>query len=93
MTKKKTISRRAGRFKISRLVMQSYPETIMALMGKMLVLRCEPLAMGDEFEYQALSMLFDEINMGEMTPEYKLYFTTTGMPKILAERVSGRTLH
>lgn len=64
---------RIGRFKISREMVECYPETALAVMGRCIVVKCEmsyELDYGEYFEYKALSPYFDEVEEGGFIPEY-----------------------
>ena len=83
---RKEIKDRKGTFKVSRTAMMAFPETIMQMMGKMLIVRAEYLMMTDEIEYQAFSPLFDKVSMACKAPEYDIYFKTSGKPEFDAKK-------
>lgn len=65
------ISNRRGRISISgTLLRTAEPEKLMAIMGRMIVVRCEHLWGSDTFEYEAISPDFDEVQEGCMAPQY-----------------------
>ena len=65
------IWRRQGRVLIPRELMKNSMLFVMEeLMSRMIVVRCEHLAMNDEFEYYAVSKEFDPVPYNEVPPYY-----------------------
>ena len=71
--------RRLGRFVLSRILIEDYPETLRTIMGRCIILRCEMLYHMDTFEYVALSPDFDEVEQGVFPPDYEVYISEDGM--------------
>jgi len=68
---------RQGKILISRDVMKDSMLFVMEeIMSKIIVLRCEHLAMDDRFEYYAISKEFDPIPKGEIPPYYDVEIDT-----------------
>lgn len=67
--------RRAGRFMVSRRMVENDPDLWAAVLSGVCVVRCEALYYEDGFEYVALSDRFDVIALGEVTPTYKAIIT------------------
>ena len=67
--------RRAGRFTVSRRMVENDPDLWAVVLSGMCVVRCEVLYYGDVFEYVALSDRFDVAALGEVTPTYKAIIT------------------
>jgi hypothetical protein len=61
---------------------QDRPDAIMLVMGAMIVLRAEVLAVEDCIAYDAWSPKFREVAVGEMIPEYT--FTVTDNNGVLS---------
>ena len=67
------MNNRIGRFVISRLFVEKDPETARAVMGMVIVVRCEMMLASDTLEYMALSPEFDEVQEGEIIPTYEVH--------------------
>lgn len=65
------LRRRAGRFSIYTNAIDKDPESVMAVMSKMIIVRAETMFF-DKIDYTAISPLFQKIPMGERSPEYEL---------------------
>lgn len=65
-----SIRRRIGRFYVARPMIEAKPQAMIAIMAKCIVVECSCHYGRDEFEYWALSAEFDEIEPGEIQPDY-----------------------
>ena len=63
--------RRIGRFSIGTDMLRKDVEAVMAVMGNMIVVRCEQLQFQDTFEYIAYSPEFDIVPLGLEIPTYE----------------------
>ena len=63
---------RKGVFVIHNEILYRNPESVMALMSKVIVIRAEHLLMIHGIEYNAYSPLFREISQGEIIPTYEV---------------------
>ena len=70
--------KRIGRFSISREFVDKNPEVVLAIMGRVIVVRCEMMYQHDELEYIALSPYFDELPPGMITPKYEVVISKDG---------------
>ena len=61
-----------GQFYIDEVIMKKYPLTVMELMGKVIIIKCEFLYDRLRFHYVALSPEFAPISSGECTPFYRV---------------------
>lgn len=61
---------RMGHFKISCVAVHSNPEAVRAVMARCIIVRCEQMYMTGTFDYTALSPDFDQMQPGEVVPEY-----------------------
>ena len=64
------MNRRIGRFAMSRQLVERDPETARAVMGRVIVVRCEMMYETDTLEYMALSPDFDEVPQNKIAPSY-----------------------
>ena len=66
-----------GKFTISNLILQDTQahESIMRLMGRMIVVRCEQRFDANGIEYIAMSNYFKEVSQGQQIPRYIFTFT------------------
>ena len=72
------MNRRIGRFAMSRQLVERDPETARAVMGRVIVVRCEMMYMYNTLEYMALSPDFDEVPEGMIAPEYDVHISDSG---------------
>lgn len=72
MEKDTQLKKRKGRFSLPIDVALNFPELVLELLGKMLIVRAETLYISDEILYDAYSMLFDEVDEGESIPIYEV---------------------
>lgn len=72
------MGKRLGRFAMSRQLVERDPETARAIMGRCIVVRCEMMYAHDTLEYVALSPDFDEVQHGEIAPEYDVIISNGG---------------
>ena len=79
------MNNRKGILKISKAFIDNAPESIMEIMAKLIVLRCEYLATYDVYEYHVISPLLDEVETGQIVPEYTL---TIGPDGVKASKVA-----
>jgi hypothetical protein len=70
--------RRLGRFAMSRQLVELDPETARAVMGRVIVVRCEMMYASDTLEYIAVSPDFDEVRHGSVVPEYDVHIMDGG---------------
>lgn len=82
------MSRRIGRFVLSRRTVESDQETAMAIMGRCIVVRCEMKYATDNFCYDALSPDFALIAVGTIVPEYTVVISNHGKT-ITFQRIVG----
>lgn len=66
---------RRGKFKLSADIVRDGPEAVLQIMAHIIVTRCEYIWESDVFEYNAISNLFREVPIGEVTPTYKFIVT------------------
>ena len=72
------MNRRIGRFAMSRQLVERDPETARAVMGRVIVVRCEMMYETDTLEYMALSPDFDEVPQNEIAPAYDVMISDGG---------------
>lgn len=65
-------SRRVGKFYVACPAVDESPEMVMAVMARCVIVECQMHYVGNRFEYWAISPDFDEISIGEITPEYSV---------------------
>jgi hypothetical protein len=74
-----------GRFRIENALIQDYPELVMSIMSRMIIVRAEQMWIYDAIEYQAISSDFYEVAKGERIPSYNMLIDSdegyTGMQK------------
>ena len=63
---------RVGEFFLSDRLLQNNPDAVMALMGKMIVVRCEHDFARQGFLYTAYSELFEKTVQGLVIPRYDI---------------------
>ena len=64
------MNRRMGRFSISREALRISPDDVKRVMGKCIIIKCEPCFMRDTFDYVAICDDFRAVPDGEVAPEY-----------------------
>lgn len=64
--------RRLGKFQIASHNIEDHPEMVRQIMSQVIVVRCEQMYDTDSFSYTAISEHFDEVELGQMTPEYQV---------------------
>jgi hypothetical protein len=72
------MDKRIGRFALSRQLVERDPETARAVMGRVIVVRCEMMYPTDTLEYMALSPDFDDVPQGMIVPEYEVHISEGG---------------
>lgn len=72
------MERRIGRFAMSRQLVEHDPETARAVMGRVIVVRCEMRYHSDTLEYVALSPDFAEVPQNMIAPEYDVLISDGG---------------
>lgn len=83
-----SLYRRCGRFRIARPAINDNPHGMLAIMAHCIVIRAEALAWSDEIQYDALSMLFEKLPVGDKIPKYRVWATTNdGGTAVSAERI------
>ena len=70
--------KRLGFFALKRLLIERDPETVRAIMGRCIIVRCEMMYSYDNFEYWALSPDFDEVPENETAPVYDVIISDGG---------------
>lgn len=65
---------RRGRFKLAKQIINANPDAARLIMGNLIVIRAECLAMEDVIEYWGISPLFRELREGELIPKYEITF-------------------
>ena len=65
------IEKRKGTFEITQQAIEEDPEAVMAIMGQMIIVKAEMMAIKMAIEYHAYSPLFREIEIGDIIPEYQ----------------------
>ena len=63
---------------MSRQLVERDPETARAVMGRVIVVRCEMMYHTDTLEYMALSPDFDDVPQGMIAPEYEVHISDGG---------------
>jgi hypothetical protein len=71
--------RRAGRFRITQGFLTEGPREISMIMRRVIVVRCEHNFMVGVFEYEAYSMDFRPLEVGETPPEYTFTFRASDL--------------
>jgi hypothetical protein len=72
------MGKRVGKFVISECLVEDAPSTVQALMGKLIVIRCEHRYADGCFHYTALCDEFEEVPVGNVIPKYAVIGTTVG---------------
>lgn len=68
--------RNRGRFFIPFFVIENDPDAVMAIMGKMIILKAEVELHRDGVMYAAISSLFDPVEEGYVVPLYQFVIQT-----------------
>jgi hypothetical protein len=71
-----------GYFRMEDTLIRQAPDVIMALMGKMIIVKAEHLYYTGKFEYQALSPLFRMLKSGETIPHYEILVTVNPVTRV-----------
>lgn len=79
------LRRRIGRFYVDADVVETRPADVMAIMGRVIVTRCEYLYHRGAFMYEAMSPLFRVLVRGEMMPEYRMAVKKDGTVSALGD--------
>ena len=67
------MKRHLGRFKVCEYLIVSEPKSVMGLMSKIIVIRCDQVQNCAQYEYTAISEeLFRCLKEGEKIPEYEI---------------------
>lgn len=69
---------RIGKFVINHQFIISCEETARAIMGRVIVVRCEMMYAYAAFEYMAISPDFDEVPDGTIIPKYDVIISDGG---------------
>lgn len=64
-----------GTFTLTRELMETEPDAVMAIMGQMIILSTEPVDYFNRIKYTAISFLFDEMPKHSFPAEYELICT------------------
>lgn len=70
----RSLMNRAGSFTVSRLIIEQYPDLVLALMARCIVVKAEMLCAQDAIEYTALSADFREVQRYAGLPNYTPVF-------------------
>lgn len=62
--------RRYGRFYLSLGLIAQNPNAVMAIMGKVIVIKADMQQKHEEIQYTAISDMFEPIDEGQKIPEY-----------------------
>lgn len=73
-----SMSSRIGRFALSQFIVDNDENAARVVMGKCVVVRCEMMYAHKTFEYVAISPQFDEVERGEIIPEYDVLISDGG---------------
>ena len=85
-----SISRRIGRFYIDRKLVDDQPEMVMLIMAECIVVECKLQFVRNRFEYWAVSPVFDELEPGQIEPDYSVNVYTGGAkPEVRFSRISA----
>ncbi|OUS73006.1 hypothetical protein B1748_23655 [Paenibacillus sp. MY03] len=71
---KESLRKRIGTFEITREFVLDAPDAVLAVMSKVIVVRCEFMYHKNTLEYQAVSPHFDEVPDIEIPPRYSVKF-------------------
>lgn len=71
-------SKRYGTFSVTQDVVDDHPDVVMAVMGKVIVVRAEYKIATKKIEYEAWSPEFDELDQGAIPPEYDINVDSEG---------------
>ena len=72
------LHKRTGKFYVSLDFIQKTPEQCMSIMQNFLVVDARANIVTDRVEYFAMSPLFDIVEFGDATPEYRIEITSSG---------------
>jgi hypothetical protein len=72
------MDRRIGRFRLDLELIEAFPRTARAIMGRCIVLQCEQVYSRLALEYLAISPYFDEVPPGEAAPRYIVNISENG---------------
>jgi hypothetical protein len=73
MVEKEDLKDRRGIFIITRYAIDNFPNTIMEIMGKCIIVRAEYFMLTDFVKYEALSPHFDVVPEGLQPPKYSIW--------------------
>ena len=84
------LEERYGKFTIPADLVHNHQESILLVMGTVIVLRCEYNFVTNIFEYEAWSPSFERVSFGEIPPQYTLTVSSDeeGVKGVRWERVS-----
>lgn len=63
---------RVGKFSIDVQTVRELPQTVQAIMGDCIIVRCEHLFPSDSFEYIAYSKMFEVVGKGSVINTYSI---------------------
>ncbi len=72
------MDRRIGRFSISRQLVDHDAETVRAVMGRCIIVRCEMMYESNSLQYVAVSPEFAEVPLGQIIPGYDVIISDNG---------------
>ena len=67
-------TRRIGNFVIDSHTIETDPDAVLELMSQCIIVRCEYKYAEGKFYYTAISELFDEIPISNISPDYDISF-------------------
>lgn len=74
MSNRDLFERRLGKFYIPKTLIQDSPNTVLIVLGTIIVIRAEFMWSTDGIEYEGLSKYFEPVPLGQRVPEYECIF-------------------
>ena len=85
-----SLRNRIGYFRIARAMVDESPELVMAVMARCVIVDCNLKYIANSFEYWALSPDFDEVELGQITPDYSVMVEMINeLPVVTFKRISA----
>ena len=72
---------RKGKFTIPRELVEKASWDVTRIMSQCIIVRCEMIYLCDGFEYEAISRHFDDVPLGQITPDYSWVVNENGSIK------------
>ena len=79
--------KRRGKFLIPVEFFESFPNEMRMISSEIIVVRCEYLFAENSFIYHAYSEHFDEVEDGEVIPQYGFRFSENGIVSMVVYRM------